>query len=199
MNVRLAKDYSLLASVYWKGDIINNYYSISLGMITNTEHNSEQNIAFSRIGSFIGDFIHSGVFIKQDEHEQIYQLQNAGIKTMTIPEAPFDQSVAIALFCKLNAICENKLLITDITVTSSLSDNVKYLFDSEDAFGPFDEDGWWNETTPIWFEQDIEQDVDDKVVQFKPNLTWEDINLGWEEPVIEDNNVVKGNFIKADD
>ena len=119
--------------------------------------------------------------------------------TMTIPEAPFDQSVAIALFCKLNAICENKLLITDITVTSSLSDNVKYLFDSEDAFGPFDEDGWWNETTPIWFEQDIEQDVDDKVVQFKPNLTWEDINLGWEEPVIEDNNVVKGNFIKADD
>ena len=199
MNVRLAKDYSLLASIYWKGEVLNNLYSINLGMITNTEYNSEQNIAFSRIGSFIGDFIQSGVFIKQDEHEQIQQLQNAGIKTIAVPESPFDQSIAIALFCKLNAICENKLVITDITVTSSLSDNVKYLFDSEDAFGPFDKDGWWNETTPLWFEHDVGQDVDDKVVQFKPNLTWEDINLGWEEPVIEDNNVVEGNFTKTDD
>jgi len=198
MNVRLAKDYSLLASVYWKDDIITNYYSISLGMITNTEHNSEQNIAFSRIGSFIGDFIQSGVFINKDEKEQIHQLQLAGIKTMALPESPFDQSIAIALFCKLNAICEDKLLITDISVTSSLSDNVKYLFDAEDAFGPFAEEGWWNNESPNWFEQPIDQ-PDDKEVKFQHKLTWEDINLAWQEPVADNNNVVVGDFTKTDD
>lgn len=201
MNIRLAKDYNLLASVYWDEEIMSNYYSISLGMLTNSESSSEQNIAFGRVASYIGDILQSGVFISQSEKEQIHQLQNAKMKTIILPERPFDQSVAIMLFCKLNAICEDKLLITDITVTSSLSDNVRYMIDAEDQFGPFGEDGWWHESNPDWFDHTIGED-NTKVIKMDERLTWENVNLNWEEKEEKEesiNNVVKGNFNKQDD
>ena len=170
MNIRLAKDFNLLASVYWNGEVLSNYYSISLGMLTNSESNDEQNIAFGRVDSYIGDILQSGIFISHTDKEQIHQLQNSKIKTVILPEQPFDQSVAIMLFCKLNAICEDKLLITDVTVTSSLSDSVRYMIDAEDSFGPFNEDGWWHESSPDWFDHTTEQ-AKAKIIKMDHKLT----------------------------
>ena len=153
------------------------------------------------MSSYIGDILQSGVFIQEVEKEQIHQLQNAKIKTIILPEQPFDQSIAIMLFCKLNAICEDKLLITDVTVTSPLSDNVRYMFDAEDAFGPFSEDGWWNDQNPNWFDHTAEH-PNTKIIKMDHKLTWEDVNLDWEEKQEKQesvNNVVKGDFNKTND
>lgn len=198
MNVRLAKDYSLLASIYYAGGVLNNYYSISLGMITNTEDNGEQNIAVARIGSYINEIIHSGVFIDQKEKEQIHQLNNAGIKTIILPEQPFDQTVAIMLFCKLNAIVEDRLVVTDITVTSLAGDNVRYMFDAEDAFGPFADAGWWVDFEPSWCEH-TKDNPSGKIIKMDRKLAWEDIGLGWEKNIQETDNLIAGNFNKKDD
>lgn len=197
MNVRISKEYSLLASVYYGGGVLNNYYSVSLGMITNTESNLEQNIAVSRINSYLQEIIHSGVFIKQTEKEQIKLLQDAGIKTIILPEEPFDQAVSIMLFCKLNAIAEDRLLVTDINITSSASDNVRYMFDAEDAFGPFADDGWWNDPEPTW--SDHINSAGGKVIEMDRKLTWDDIGLAWEEQEVQSGNIVQGNFNKKDD
>ena len=90
------------------------------------------------------------------------------------------------------------MLITDITVTSSLSDNVRYMIDAEDQIGPFSEDGWWHESNPDWFDHTISQD-NTKVIKMDERLTWENVNLNWEEKEESANNVVKGNFNKQDD
>jgi hypothetical protein len=198
MNVRISKEYSLLTSIYYADNILNNYYSISLGMLTNTESNKEQNIAVGRINSYFQDIIQSGVFIEEKEKEQIHQLHNAGIKTIILPEQPFDQIIATMLFCKLNAICEDRLLVTDITVTSSAGDGVRYIFDAEDAFGEFSNDGWWNDPNPSWCEH-TKDNPSGKVIKMDRKLTWKDIDLEWEETIPVTDNVVKGNFNKSDD
>jgi len=198
MNVRISKEYSLLTSIYYDDNIVNNYYSISLRMLTNTESNREQNIAVGRISSYFHDIIQSGIFIEEKEKEQIHQLHNAGIKTIILPEQPFDQIIAIMLFCKLNAICEDRLLVTDISVTSSAGDGVRYIFDAEDAFGEFAKDGWWSDPNPSWCEH-TKDNPSGKVVKMDRKLTWKDVDLEWEETIPVTDNVVKGNFNKSDD
>lgn len=196
MNVRMSTELNLLASMHWMGEVSNNIYSIGLGLMTNTEDNHEQNVAVSRIRYYVNELIRSGVFIDQDYGSEIKQLNACGFKTITLPEPPFDMSVAIMLYCKLNAICENKLIITDVTLSSAEGDNMRFHHDSEDAFGPFSEDGWWNEPDPSWCEHTTEN-PSGKVLKMDRKLTWGDLGLSWEDPTPE-GNVVVGDFGKKE-
>ena len=197
MNVRLSTELNLLASIHWMGEVTNNVYAIGLGLLTNTENNHEQNVAMSRIRYYINDLIRSGIFIDKEHATNIKQLNSCGFKTIILPEPPFDQSVATMLYCKLNAICEGKLIITDITVSSAEGDNVRFHHDGEDSFGPFAEEGWWNEADPSWCEHTTEN-PSGKVLELDRKLSWNDLGLGWDESVSDDGNVVIGNFGKKE-
>lgn len=198
MNVRLSTELSLFASIHWMGSVTNNLYSIGLGLETNTEDNLEQNVAMGRIRTYIQDVLHSSIMIDQRFADEIKMFNAMGFKTTTLPEQPFDQSVAIMLYCKLNAICEDKMTITDITVSSTLGDSVRYHFDAEDAFGPFSEDGWWNESDPSWCEHTSEN-PSGKVLKMDRKLTWNDLGLSWDgETPQGEGNVVVGKFGKKE-
>lgn len=198
MNVRLSTELTMFASIYWMGDVTNNLYSIGLGLETNTEDNLEQNVAMGRIRAYIQDLLHSSILINQTFDTQIKQFNDLGFKTITLPEQPFDQSIAIMLYCKLNAICEGKMIVTDITLSSTAGDNVRYHFDAEDAFGPFAEDGWWNEADPSWCEHTSEN-PSGKVLKMDRKLAWNDLGLSWDGNTPQgDGNVVVGNFGKKE-
>jgi hypothetical protein len=167
--------------------------------MSNTEDNMETNVAMGRVRYYVNELIRSSVLIDQDFTTVAKQLNECGFKTVTLPEGPFDITVAIMLYCKLNAICEDRLIITDITVSSAEGDNVRYHFDSEDPFGPFAEDGWWNESDPSWCEHSAEN-PSGKVLKMDRKLTWNDIGLGWDgdTPQDEGGNVVIGDFSKKE-
>lgn len=198
MNVRLSTELTLLSSIYWLGETRNNLYSIGLGLISNSEDNYHTNIAMGRIRVYINEVLRSGVFMDQKLVEEREQLNAVGFKTIPLPEQPFDQSVAIMLYCKLNAICEDKMIITDITVSSTEGDDVRYHFDQEDPFGPFSEDGWWNDPDPSWSDHSAEN-PSGKVLKMDRKLTWNDLGLDWEQPSEEGTgNVVVGDFGKKE-
>jgi len=199
MNVRLSTELSMFASICWMGEVTNNLYSIGLGLETNTEDNLEQNVAVGRIRTYVQDLLHSSIIIDQQYATQIKQFTALGFKTITLPEQPFDQSVAIMLYCKLNAICEGKLTVTDITLSSTAGDNMRYHFDAEDAFGPFADDGWWHETDPSWCDHSAEN-PSGKVLKMDRKLTWNDLGLSWDGNTPQDDggNVVVGDFGKKE-
>jgi hypothetical protein len=72
------------------------------------------------------------------------------------------------------------------------------MFDAEDAFGPFAEDGWWIDSEPTWCEH-TKDNPSGKIVKMDRKLAWEDIGLGWEENIQETDNLIAGNFNKKDD
>jgi hypothetical protein len=47
---------------------------------------------------------------------------------------------------KLNAITEGKLHITELTLHSGLSDDVKFVYDSETVSNLFGNKGWWTDS-----------------------------------------------------
>lgn len=64
----------------------------------------------------------------QTETAVIEKYMVANLKVSTTPDEPYDQLLAILLLTKLNIITEGRLLITDITLSSGLSNGIEFLY-----------------------------------------------------------------------
>ena len=112
--------------------------------------------------------------------------------------------IFISVFLQQNSFaneCSPANDVSRVTVAGGSITEIIYMIDAEDQFGPFGEDGWWHESNPDWFDHTIDQD-NTKVIKMDGRLTWENVNLNWEEKEEKEesaNNVVKGNFNKQDD
>jgi hypothetical protein len=96
------------------------------------------------------------------------------------------------LLTKLNSITEGRLVITDITLGSRISDQVKFSCDIENPRGPFEEQGWWidNSTSicsPI--KTSVKKDKIVKLVKTVPT-DWAEYNLVWKEKDIKANSEI---------
>jgi len=116
MNVRLNYSIEFTAGFYFNDMLKMNNYKIRLAMMTATPDEESVNIAFERIKYFIGDSIDSGVFINKGNEEQCKLLANAGVKIITLPDEPVDQLIGIMLYCKLNAICEDRMILGELEI-----------------------------------------------------------------------------------
>jgi hypothetical protein len=182
MTARISRAFSFQAGAYFKNSFTMNLYHVDIDFQIETSSMKEQNIALERIKYFINDIIDNSILIKDSQTEMIEKYQSADFKICALPEDPYDQIIAIMLLVKGNTITEGKLVITDISITSRLSDNVFCNHSIEEFVGPFKEQGWWLENN-------------DKINSFKPSkskkivkltkttTSWEDLFLGWEENV----------------
>ena len=184
-----------VAAVYYGGHVLMSDYNIRISMTTATVDNSANNIAFERIKYFIYHEIDSTVFIHRDEEAQCKKLTDAGISITTLPDQPVDQIIGMMLFCKLNAITEDKLIITQVEISSDAGENVVYLHDENESIGPFEESGWWHSSDLSHYELNL----GDNIVDIGNTNSWRDLELHWDdvEPVAE-NTIVFADF-KRDD
>ena len=148
MNVRLQSQFELLASYYWNGQYSVNRYNIILDMITVTYDADDQNIAFDRMKYMLYSVFSDSVFVHQDDSEAIKHFEDLEINVIKLPDVPVDQIVGMMLFYKLNAVCEEKLFITQVGISSSRGQNLVYLHDEEEDSGPFESVGWWHSSEP---------------------------------------------------
>ena len=114
---------------------------------------------------------------------------------------PFDQVVGLALMQKLNSICEQNVIITEIDLTGSLSDGVSYQTNLTDPTGEFSKNGWWNDPELNWYDRNILNNNKESIVRLDKRLTWQEVHMEWEEdkkPIDpkKDNTVVVGKFKK---
>ena len=193
MNVRLSKQFEFSSNCWWNDTLVTNVYDVTVSMISNTVDSDKHNVSVQRMEHFMKNVLGNAVMIRDDDTKQIERLQKAGIRTVEMPEEPFDQMVAIMLYCKLNAICAGHMLVTGIDLESKAGGNTNFMFDEDDGFGPFAEDGWWNDEEPT-HQKKRKATRRGKVVKM-PQPQWEWLWFGLEWEVTQDHGkVVKGDF-----
>jgi hypothetical protein len=199
MNVRLRYSTVFTAGIFYADQMRMNNYQVKLHITTNSEEGDDHNIALDRIKYFLHNQLNSTVFINSAESEQCRALAAAGIKLTTLPEDPLDQVIGIMLYCKLNAILENRMLINEIEICSELGENIVYLHNSEDAQGPFADAGWWSEFDAVHCDFAL-FDNEKTVALHHVGAGWRDLGLNWDDSIIinvnNDNKVVFADFAK---
>jgi hypothetical protein len=192
MNVRLEYDMNWRAAIWFEDRLQINDYSAELSIHTNTMDHEDHVTCMARLNHFVYHELTNTVFVKQDNQEQLRALAAAGIKVTTLPEEPIDQIIGIALYCKLNAILEERMIVTNVTIQSLLGDNVRYLHAHNESLGPCSESGWWTDPGPV--HSNFKPVTGGKrVVKINRTPTWRDMDLGWsgaEEPKNEKTTVV---------
>mgnify|MGYP006276066713 CR=1 FL=1 len=116
------------------------------------------------------------VFVSRNEDGVGDLLRSMGINVCELPEEPIDQIVGIMLYCKLNAVTEQQLLITKLDISSVLGDGIWYQHDADDNLGPFQVSGWWNRSN--CYKHDLDSETANNVVKVESN-SWSQYNLEW--------------------
>jgi hypothetical protein len=189
MNVRLQYDTGLLAGIYFEDSLQINSYSVSISFTTQTSDTRAINVAMERLKYFLHGELSNTVFVNQAHREHAEMFYTLGINITTLPEEPVDQIVGMMLYCKLNAIMENRIVVTSLDVSSALGDDIWYSHDEEDSLGPLRQDGWWHKPNLQHNSIDFE-DTPENVVRVQ-NQGWHELDLAWpEEQTQKTNNTV---------
>lgn len=198
MNVRLQHDYEFIAGVYWQQQLHLTQYSVSMHLVTATTDQAQIGVAMDRLRCFLEHELHDTVFINQSNADIAEMLTVLGINVTTLPEEPIDQIVGMMLYCKLNAIMEGRIVITDIDISSEMGGSVWYLHNEDEPLGPLTAQGWWHDSTPDHNNVKVEDD-EEKIVKVKPN-GWLEYGLTWpdESTPTASNTVVYAKFGKDD-
>lgn len=189
MNVRLEHQFQFTAGTYLDGKLHMNNYYIKVEMITQSIDGVEQNIALDRTRHMLFHHFQDCVFINVADTDAIDRLQSADMNVVILPETPVDQIIGIMLFCKLNAVMQDRLYITQLKISSDLGQNLWYLQCEEEDFGPFEELGWWHTADPNTFEKNTNYS---NIITLQKNTTWHDYHLEWDDELLvkDDNSTV---------
>ena len=191
-------NFDFLAGVYNQDQLMMNHYSVHLNLLTQTMDAASTNVALERVKCFVQRDMQHTVFFGVGDHDKAEMFHVMGTNVTTLPEEPVDQIIGIMLYCKLNAIMEDRMVVTSLDVSSTLGESVWYSHDDDDNLGPFADDSdksWWYTTSPQHHCIELESNADN-VVKVIPNV-WHEYGLKWPEEEIdnsEDNTVIYPNF-----
>ena len=193
MQHRIKQHFAFQAAVYVEETFLMNIYEITLKMHVVTGDSKEQNIAMSRINYMIEDCFQNCVFVHQTETAVIEKYIAANLKVSTTPDEPYDQLLAILLLTKLNIITEGRLLITDITLSSGLSDGIEFLYSPALEHTPLTTgiSNWWNELNTKIVDFPKRETKKEKIVKLvKKTNDWVHLNLEWQEKPLPTSQII---------
>jgi hypothetical protein len=188
MNVRLKKQFYFHCGVVYKEQWSINEYTLSIDMLTASEDPHEQNIAYERIKYWISEVLAHSTLISYNS-KLLEAYQKTGQRVLVLPDEPVDQIIGMMICLKLNAICENRIIITDIDVSSTEGENVIFKHTSGEMVGPFTEDSWWIDPRPCWADPKNKQRKGN-VISLAKVPEWHELNLDWDEEGEEEETVV---------
>lgn len=199
MNVRLKDELFFTAGVYYDDQFLMNNYQVRVNMITNSPDGRYVNVARERMLWFLQGALHSSIFIKDENQKKREEFLQVGLTVTTFPEEPVDQIVGLMLYCKLNAIMEKHVTVTDIEISSELGDGCWYPHNHNESVGPFTKDGWWNSSDPT--QTDRLANKNKRVVKLYGSTNWHDLELSWpsDDDDILDNVVIKSFLPNSDE
>jgi hypothetical protein len=191
MNVKIGYTSHFIAGVWWDDRLIMSTYTATFKMITATDSPQDTNTALDRLKYLVEEYLVDSVFIKDTNTEQIALLQTAGIKTIAMPEEPVDQIIGMMLYSKLSAVMEGAIVLRSVMISSTAGDDVIYEHDSAESMAPFDQPGWWGESTPTC-ETETQPDLNNKVFVLSTTNQWRDLGLEWisDTDEVDDSNVL---------
>ena len=182
LSTKIVREFSFSAATHFEGTFMMNVYNLVLEMTVETDSIREQNIAMERIKYLIYNQFTNSVFVQDSEETAIVNYNNAGLKVCVLPDEPYDQIITIVALMKLNAITENRIKITKITLGSELSDDVKFIYENLELSLPssLQDSGWWTLTSPKVFEAP-KFNKKSKIVKLISSSDWAKLGLSWKE------------------
>jgi len=177
MNVRLSTSLGFVAGVFFDGILRMNNYRVTISMTTNSGSSENYNIALDRMKYFFAECIDSSILINEEETDQCKKFVKAGLKLVTLPEEPVEQIIGMMLYCKLNAIAEDHIIVNEIAISSELGDQVIFFHSDSEFLGPFEDVGWWNQPDLTHYNKEL--NVKDNIMSMARRNTWKEINLDW--------------------
>lgn len=179
MNVKIKKSFAIYTGLVYEDRFMINHYSVTLNILTVSTDHTEQNIAYDRMKHWVYHIMDDGILVHDQNIEtDCYRASNA--RVLALPDEPVDQNVGIMLYLKLNAVMENRMVITDIETYSRQGDNATYIHSVGDNLGKFEhEQGWWTDPRPSW--STVRSDKTGKVVNLDRAPEWHDHGLGWQQ------------------
>lgn len=181
MNIELQYSLEFPAMIYMPDDMpwsmMTNRYEISLQLLTGTTNKKQINIAAERIKAFVSAELAHSIFLNQNRQDEAEMFAALGANVTTLPEDPVDQIIGIMLHCKLNAIMEGRMKITQLDISSELGDSVWYKHSEDDPLGPFAQDGWWFKSSTK-HDDFVDPDAQKNIVHVGRS-SWLDYDLNW--------------------
>jgi hypothetical protein len=179
MNVRLQKTLTFTSGVWYNNTehLQMNNYTVRVHLHTNTSNTADQNIAFGRMKYFVYYEMDSGIFINQEPKEKCLQLLSSGLSVITMPTDPVDQMIGIMLYYKLNAIMEQRLIVTEVEIESCFGENLVYLHHEDEDTTDIVRPKWWDTADLLHCDAELIQQ--DKVVAINHTRNWRELDLAW--------------------
>lgn len=177
MNVRLKDSLSFVAAIYFNDTFIMNNYYVEIEMVTNNDDGEVVNIARERMKYWVSYVVGNSLFINEAETKKYEEFVNIGIKTIKLPDEPVEQIIGLMLYCKLSAIMEDNILISNLNISSELGDNCWYMHNLNEDIGPFDLQGWWHNADITY--HDRVKEKKGRVVKLNENPSWNELDLAW--------------------
>jgi hypothetical protein len=189
MNVQLKHQVNFTAGIWYNNLLQMNNYSAQIHMRTTTMEPTNHNTAFERLKYFVYYGLDSSIILDQQLTDPSAQFVSAGLKITTMPGDPVDQLVGIMLYYKLNAIMEERIVVTQVEINSNLGDNITYIHNEHEAHVGIIPPEWW--TAPDLTQCTTKLVQQDKVVTMSRTQTWRELDLSW-----PDNNITEpGNVV----
>jgi hypothetical protein len=177
MNVRLKYNMNFTAGLYYGGEMRMNSYQVTLSMITNSTDAVSHNVAFERIKYFVYNCLDSSIFVNATETDVCKNIVNAGFNVSTLPGDPVDQLIGLMLYYKLNAIMEDRIVVEETEISSTLGENMIYMHCENENTDIGVMPDWWTSSDPMHSEY---MAVDaNNIVNIQSNVFWKELDLLW--------------------
>jgi hypothetical protein len=177
MNVRLCKQYEWTSGLVWNGEFLINSYLANVRMITHTMNTDWQNQAYQRINYWMYQVMQDSVLIAQND-DLMEPYRSTGQRLIVFPEQPVDQLLGMLLFCKLNAVMEDRMQVLELEISSTVGDRMIYLHSQNEDLGPFSAAGWWSDPRPRWTDSKYRGSAGN-VISIDRVPEWKDLDLDW--------------------
>lgn len=198
MNARLKKSFGFYTGTVFEDRFMVNHFNVELNLVTVSGDNAEQNTAYERMKYWIFRVMDDSILIENDS-SKLQQYLDTGARLLVLPDEPVDQIVGIMLYLKLNAIMENRMVVTDVEIWSTQGDSMSYIHSHGENVGTgLAQNGWWVDPKPTWHAG--RPRGDGKIVSLDRMAEWKDFGLDWNQDQDEaKESVVFANFARDED
>lgn len=175
MSTKIQKDFTFLSSIHFENKFLLNFYEMVALMSVEVDDVYEQNIAIERMNYFLTNQIEDSLFINEKDTEALEKYKAAGMKTIVIPDDPYDQIIGHVLINKCNAIMEGRIIVEEIIFGSKLSNLIKFNISCDETDDKFIGNHWWNDPNLSVKPKKKK----DKIVKLFDQQNWETLELTW--------------------
>lgn len=197
MNARIRQQFNFVAGLVYREHYISNLYQLTLDMVTATDDPEQQNVAYERIKYWVEDVLADSVLIQADD-ATLDAHRATGRRVHVLPQEPIDSVLGMMIYLKTNAVAEDRILVTEVALSSTEGGEVIYLHGSEEEDAEiFAGTGWWRDPKPYCVDKKNRRKINSNVIALDRLPEWTDLGLDWEN-VQEKTSVVITNFTRDD-